>query len=92
MDQIFGRNNFVTTIIWQQRTSRENRKPFSNNHEYILVYAKNKKLFDKTANKLKVTDEILKRYQDLMKINHPDKGGSEWVTKKLNQARETLLG
>ncbi len=37
-------------------------------------------------------NEILKRYQDLMKINHPDKGGSEWVTKKLNQARETLLG
>ena len=64
MDQIFGRNNFVTTIIWQQRTSRENRKPFSNNHEYILVYAKNKKLFDKTANKLKVTDEILKRYKN----------------------------
>ncbi len=37
-------------------------------------------------------EEILKRYQELMKINHPDKGGSEWITKKLNQARETLLG
>ncbi len=37
-------------------------------------------------------NEILKRYQELMKINHPDKGGSEWITKKLNQARETLLG
>jgi hypothetical protein len=36
--------------------------------------------------------EILKRYQELMKKNHPDIGGSEWVTKKLNQARETLLG
>ncbi len=35
--------------------------------------------------------EILKKYQDLMKKNHPDKGGSEWITKKLNQARETLL-
>ena len=37
-------------------------------------------------------EEILKRYQELMKINHPDKGGSEWITKKLNKARETLLG
>ncbi len=36
-------------------------------------------------------DDILKKYQDLMKKNHPDKGGSEWITKKLNQARETLL-
>ena len=36
-------------------------------------------------------DDIIKKYQDLMKKNHPDKGGSEWITKKLNQARETLL-
>ena len=25
-DNIFGRDNFVTTIIWQQRKTRENRK------------------------------------------------------------------
>ena len=36
-------------------------------------------------------DDIIKKYQDLMKKNHPDKGGSEWITKKLNQARETFL-
>ena len=54
MDQIFGRNNFVTTIIWQQRTSRENRKPFSNNHEYILVYAKNKNFLIKRLTNLKL--------------------------------------
>ncbi|MFL2661609.1 MAG: hypothetical protein ACJ0G4_06710 [Alphaproteobacteria bacterium] len=35
---------------------------------------------------------INKRYQELMKINHPDKGGSEWITKQLNKAKETLLG
>ena len=38
-DEVFGRENFVTTIVWQQRTTRENRKVFSNNHEYLLVYA-----------------------------------------------------
>jgi adenine-specific DNA-methyltransferase len=32
MDEIFGRRNFVTTIVWQQRTTRENRKVFSANH------------------------------------------------------------
>ena len=36
--------------------------------------------------------EILNRYQELMKKNHPDKGGSDWITKKLNSARDTLLG
>ncbi len=64
LDDIFGRENFVTTIVWQQRTTRENRKTFSNNHEYILVYAKNKKLFDRSANKLKVSSDILKRYKN----------------------------
>src|SRR6202011_3526896 len=37
LDEVFGRENFVTTIVWEQRTTRENRKVFSNNHEYLLV-------------------------------------------------------
>src|SRR5436305_2102433 len=49
-DKIFGRQNFVTTIVWQHRTTRENRKVFSNNHEYLLVYAKNAKKFRLTRN------------------------------------------
>ena len=36
--------------------------------------------------------EIIDKYQELMKKNHPDKGGSDWITKKLNKARDTLLG
>ena len=63
-DKIFGRNNFVTTIIWQQRTTRENRKVFSNNHEYILVYAINPFEFKKSRNLLPANDEIIKRYKN----------------------------
>ena len=51
-DQIFNRENFITTIVWQQRTTRENRKAFSNNHEYLLVYAKNAKRFQASRNYL----------------------------------------
>ena len=36
--------------------------------------------------------EILDNYQKLMKKNHPDLGGSGWITKKLNEAKEILLG
>ena len=36
--------------------------------------------------------EILDSYNNLIKKNHPDLGGSDWITKRLNQARETLLG
>jgi len=63
-DKVFGRSNFVTTIIWQQRTTRENRKVFSNNHEYILVYCIDIKLFSQKRNLLPITEEILSRYKN----------------------------
>jgi adenine-specific DNA-methyltransferase len=65
IDQIFGRRNFVTTIVWQQRTTRENRKVFSNNHEYLLVYAKNAKEFGRRRNPIPLTAEVESRYKNL---------------------------
>jgi adenine-specific DNA-methyltransferase len=63
-DKIFGRQNFVTTIVWQHRTTRENRKVFSNNHEYLIVYAKNAKKFRLTRNLLDPTSDVLARYKN----------------------------
>ncbi|MCX5908660.1 MAG: DNA methyltransferase, partial [Deltaproteobacteria bacterium] len=40
LDEIFGEDNLVTQVVWQKRTSRENRAVFSNNHDHILVYSK----------------------------------------------------
>ncbi|MCU1441306.1 MAG: putative restriction-modification system methyltransferase [Rhodoglobus sp.] len=39
MDEVFGREAFVATIVWQKRTSRDNRTAFSSSHDYIHVYA-----------------------------------------------------
>ena len=63
-DRVFGRKNFLTTIVWQQRTTRENRKCFSNNHEYLLVYAANPSEFQKSRNLLPFTSEQLARYKN----------------------------
>lgn len=63
-DEVFGRDNFVTTIVWQQRTTRENRKVFSNDHEYVLVYAANARKFKKSRNLLPPTEELLARYKN----------------------------
>jgi adenine-specific DNA-methyltransferase len=38
-DEIFGRGNFVANIVWQKRTSRENRAAVGSSHDDILVYA-----------------------------------------------------
>ncbi len=64
VDKIMGRNNFITTIIWQQRTTRENRNVFSNNHEYLLVYAKNAKDFKAARNLLPLTPKVRSRYRN----------------------------
>lgn len=63
-DNVFGRKSFVTTIVWQQRNTRENRKAFSNNHEYILVYSPNPIAFKKKRNLLPITDDVLERYSN----------------------------
>lgn len=39
LDQVFGREAFVATIVWQKRTSRDNRSAFSKSHDYIHVYS-----------------------------------------------------
>ena len=42
-DEIFGRVNFVCSVIWQKKYSPQNdAKWLSDNHDYVLVYAKNK--------------------------------------------------
>ena len=45
-DEIFGRNNFVSTVIWEKKYSpQSDAKWLSDSHDFILVYAKNKDLW-----------------------------------------------
>jgi adenine-specific DNA-methyltransferase len=42
MDEIFGPSNFITTVLWQKVYSPKNSaRHFSEDHDYIVVYAKN---------------------------------------------------
>lgn len=63
-DEIFGRENFLATVVWEHRTSRENRKAFSNNHEYVLVFAADAKRFKSSRNRLPASPEIFARYKN----------------------------
>lgn len=41
MDEVFTRDNFVATVVWQKVYSpRMDAKRFSSSHDYVLVYAK----------------------------------------------------
>lgn len=60
-DEVFGRNNFVNTIIWHKKHTRSNdARWLSDNHDFILLYAKNKEKWKR--NLLPRPDESLKGY------------------------------
>jgi adenine-specific DNA-methyltransferase len=39
MNEIFGKSRFIANVIWQKRTSRENRSAIGDSHDFIVVYA-----------------------------------------------------
>lgn len=62
-DEVFGRNNFVSTVIWEKKYSPQNdAKWLSDSHDFVLVYAKNKS--DWRPNLLPRTAEMDKRYKN----------------------------
>ncbi|MBV2210372.1 MAG: site-specific DNA-methyltransferase [Thermomonas sp.] len=64
MDEIFGARNFVSTIIWEKRYSPQNAvKWFSESHDFLVVYAKNKDSWK--PHLLERSDEMNARYRNL---------------------------
>ena len=62
-DEVFGRKNFINNIIWQKKFSPQNdAKWFSDNHDHILCYAKNKEIW--RPNLLQRTEEMNARYKN----------------------------
>lgn len=62
-DEIFGRDNFVSSIVWQKKfSSQANSEWLSDSHDYILIYAKRKSIW--RPNLLPRTDTINSRYKN----------------------------
>ncbi|MCL2138002.1 MAG: site-specific DNA-methyltransferase [Treponema sp.] len=63
-DEIFGRNNFINTVIWQKKFSPQNdAKWLSDSHDFIMVYARNKELW--RPNLLPRTRDMDARYRNI---------------------------
>jgi len=52
LDEIFGEENLVTQLVWQKRTSRENRATFSSSHDHLLLYSKSSPEYWKSVRNL----------------------------------------
>lgn len=45
-DEVFGRANFISSLVWQKKYAvKSDSEFFSESHDYILVYAKNRMSF-----------------------------------------------
>jgi len=63
MDEVFGPENFVATAIWQKVYSPKNSaRHFSEDHDYIVVYARNAEIW--TPNPLPRTQKQDKAYKN----------------------------
>jgi adenine-specific DNA-methyltransferase len=64
MDEIFGRKNFITNIIWRKNYSpKSSARHFSEDHDHILVYARNGNTW--TPNPMPRTEKQDKAYKNL---------------------------
>lgn len=62
-NEVFGEENFVANIIWEKKFAPQNdAKWFSENHDHILCFAKNKELLD--IRLLPRSEEMNERYKN----------------------------
>ncbi|MCL7414320.1 MAG: site-specific DNA-methyltransferase, partial [ANME-2 cluster archaeon] len=79
LNHTFTQDNYIATFIWEKRTTRENRRVFSFNHDFILCFAINKSTFEEIRNPLPLTEEVLDRY------SNPDNDSrGKWQSVSLN--------
>ncbi len=64
MNEIFGEENFVASIVWQKRTSPDARYNLGAAHDYILVFSKYLEALKPTLNKVVLTSERINDYKN----------------------------
>lgn len=63
MDDVFGRENFISTIVWKRKRGRDNSaRWFSKAHEYFLAFAKQKSILN--FNLIELDEETKLQYKN----------------------------
>jgi len=96
MDEIFGEGNFVQNIIWQKKYSPQNdAKYFSDMHDFIICYAKNKidgeQKFGWERNLLERTNEMNDRYSNPDNDPRGDWKSSDFSVKTYSENYDYLI-
>lgn len=63
-DEIFGRQNFVTSIAWEKDQGRRGDTDMSSAHDHVLLYAKDRNIWRKSRNLLPRSEAQVSRYRN----------------------------
>ncbi len=86
MDEVFGRKNFIDTVIWRKNYSpKSSARHFSSDHDYILVFARNPDFFQ--PNLMPRTERQNKAYK-----NPDNDPRGPWKTSDLSARNPYSLG
>jgi adenine-specific DNA-methyltransferase len=86
MDEVFGRQNFIDTVIWRKNYSpKSSARHFSADHDYIIVYGKNSDRF--VPNLMPRTEK-----QDRAYKNPDNDARGPWKTSDLSARNFYSLG
>lgn len=89
LDEIFGQENFVDCIVWQKKVSPSNDATwFSSDHDYILVYAKQKDIW--RPNRLAMNERQKGYYQNPDNDPRGDWNSSTYTCNKTKDERPNL--
>lgn len=84
-DEIFGRNNFITNIIWQKKYAPQNDAIyFSDTHDHILVYAKNSKNGKKDKRCFEINYLVRTEEQNALYKNRDNDQRGPWMSDNLS--------
>jgi adenine-specific DNA-methyltransferase len=64
MDEVFGRSNFVATVVWESRYSRSNDASLSMSHNFLLVYCQNPERWKTIRNRLPRSAKQASQYKN----------------------------
>ena len=87
MDDIFGEGQFISEIVRNTNSSKNNSIFISTSHDYCLVYAKNKNILEEIYRNKKwsVNKNNVKEYLDRVKILQKNSISNEDITNELKQ-------
>lgn len=64
LDELFGADNFVATIVWEKDKGRRNDTDISAVHDYLIVFAKSRETWKRTRNLIPRSATQVDRYRN----------------------------